>query len=120
MTDEPHLDDLDHPFRVGDYVTYAVTSGRSAVLKYGRIVKMTHQDPSYGGKQRMAKIQMVTAHTGWDRDWKIQGPSVDKPRIITTFIRCAVILDGNRFPPKAKALLDQAWDAYQEKHKDGD
>ena len=104
-TDKPHADICGVHLAVGDYIIYAANGGRSAILKFGRITKLTY---SGGGGARNGyadcAVQAVTVDD-WGND-KLQNNG--KP-VTLTFMSRIVQIDQGQVPKQFLQPLDEAY-----------
>lgn len=64
--------------KVGDFFIYLATSGRSPVMKVGRITVLAERDGAYvrGTRVKLPAIKARTAYRSWRNLWVPQGREV--------------------------------------------
>ena len=96
---EPHVDATDRAIHQDDYIAYAVTSGRSAVLKFGKVKLLRHRDLHYN--KFPAVVECITYDPGM---MELQKGG----RLISLGVRCIVVIPGDSLPQKALDLITAA------------
>jgi hypothetical protein len=106
-----HTDALGNPIAVGDFITYAVTSGRSAVLKFGKVVACRLKVDEFFTDRINPKIDAVTVENTWGNGWKMQRCTKASPLggVQALGVRCIVVIPWNSLPSEAMELLDEAF-----------
>jgi hypothetical protein len=72
MKDQPHGDVFDNPVKVGDFVLYAASLGRSPILKVGLVLELRNQKGGYPERE-LHKISVRTAERVGARPWVRDG-----------------------------------------------
>jgi len=90
----------------GDYVAYAVTTGRSGCLHIGKVIEIVQREKGYMHKRQYekAKIEIVEYYKSADDedDWYFRYRGKDRP-IKTTYIEFEErIVVVNHYVPKPK------------------
>lgn len=100
-TKEKHIDFTGVAVKVGDYIIYAANGGRSAILKYGRVTKLTYSGRGgYNSAAADCAVQAVTLDN-WGRP------------ITLTFMSRIVVVQS--IPHPFRGRLDEAWYTAMEK-----
>lgn len=104
-----HTDLAGRPIEVGSYIVYAALLGRSAVLKYGKVVALIEGNDSWRGAT--PKVQAVTVDASINyKTQEIMGFNVqNKGRPITlSFTERMVVVDQAQIPVSALRALHGA------------
>jgi hypothetical protein len=113
-----HKDIAGVPIKVGAYIVYAALWDRSATLKFGRVVNLTHG--STEGRQG-PKVQCVTVDRDGRDNWYVQGldsyqvaaeqrgGKVAKPTLVTLgYLDRLMVVSASQLPANVRKLLDDA------------
>lgn len=80
--------------KVGDYIVYATTSGRSPVLKFGKIAEIIEE----------SILAKTVNHSSWDNKWEIQKDGRPVP---LSFPNRMIVIPVESIPKPALKLLDR-------------
>lgn len=104
-----HKDAGNNPIKQGDFVAYAVTSSRSAVIKFGRVIDLCTRDEGYTPKRIINTLSVLTVEADeWQGErvtWKLQ----NKGRPLTIMTRASIVVPPARVPATARAALMRGW-----------
>ncbi len=94
----------------GCFIVYAALWSRSAVLKYGIVVRLDKRKQTYGGSKEIPTLRVITVdRTGrWDESqkylysWNFQNHGKE---IILSFLDRVIVISKNDMPKEVLDLL---------------
>lgn len=94
------LDKANREIKVGDYIVYGTLLGRSAALKFGKVVSIEEIEGSYGANCKL-RVNGVEEEFWWK-----EGTKWRLTRGTLSFSNRTVIIPGEILPKDIKDLLD--------------
>ncbi len=100
-----HKDIAGEEIKVGDFIVYTALAGRSAVMRFGRVVDLKERDASlYGPKDKIPTLRVITAEASWSQKgrWNLQ----KKGGVVTLgFLDRLLVVNGDVLPRGAWEVL---------------
>lgn len=92
-------DKTGHPINVGDFLAYGHALGRSAGLRFGKVLDIKPRTARYNGDPGVA-ITVIGVDEGW------RGPSLCSRVGTLQYPDRTIVLEPERMPAELKGLLD--------------
>ena len=94
--------------RVGDYVVYAGLADRSAVLRAGRVLELTHSKTGYGDPE--PKIKCESWNNFRSQGWSGEGGSGKQKAVSLSFFDRMIVVPEEYVSERVKGDLDGSVD----------
>ena len=89
-------------FCIGDYIVYSALDGRSAVLRFGKIIELTEaKETDFYTKEKAPKIKCKSVNLDWG------GQPVKQKDVLLSFFDRVIIIDPGNLTREVRNLLDE-------------
>lgn len=90
----------------GDFIVYAAIVGRSPILKYGVVTRLEQRVWTYGNKEAVPTLRVITVEKDWNNDWILQKKGGE---IALAYLDRMLTVNPFHLPPVAASILQEAY-----------